>query len=61
MSRTGAIVFGTCDARFAAAGEAFEGMLVSGAETGASVAAYVDGRLVMDLWGGSALKGVPWH
>lgn len=36
-------------------------MLVSGAETGASVAAYVDGRLVMDLWGGSALKGVPWQ
>jgi CubicO group peptidase (beta-lactamase class C family) len=53
---------GTTDPAFAAVGEVFGELLASGRETGASVAAYVGGRLVVDLWGGwaDAARTRPW-
>ncbi len=45
---------GPCDARFARVREVFAESFASGAETGSSVAVSVDGRPVVDLWGGSA-------
>ncbi|MFF5233106.1 serine hydrolase domain-containing protein [Dactylosporangium sp. NPDC000521] len=42
---------------------AFEELFASGAETGASVAAYAGGTLVVDLWGGwaDAARTRPWE
>ena len=53
---------GTCDARFARVREAFADNFASRRETGASVALALDGRLVVDLWGGWADKARtrPW-
>ena len=53
---------GTCDARFASVREAFADNFASRRETGASVALALDGRLVVDLWGGWADKARtrPW-
>src|SRR5258708_20292807 len=53
---------GTCDAGFARVREAFTGNFASRCETGASVALALDGRLVVDLWGGWADKARtrPW-
>ena len=53
---------GTCDARFARVREAFADNFASRRETGASVAIALDGRLVVDLWGGWADKARtrPW-
>ena len=53
---------GTCDARFARVREAFGANFLSYRETGASVALALDGRLVVDLWGGWADKARtrPW-
>jgi CubicO group peptidase (beta-lactamase class C family) len=47
-------VGGNCDARFAAVRDAFIGNFKNHAEPGAAVAVAVDGRLVVDLWGGWA-------
>ncbi|MGC8462330.1 MAG: serine hydrolase domain-containing protein [Acidimicrobiales bacterium] len=47
-------VSGTCDERFEAVRQTFEGNLESGADLGASVAVALDGELVVDLWGGWA-------
>ena len=47
-------VSGTCDERFEAVRQTFEGNLESGADVGASVAVALDGELVVDLWGGWA-------
>lgn len=54
---------GVCDPRFQAVREAFEGNFEADLEAGAACAVVVDGRLVVDLWGGSAdLKtAVPWE
>jgi len=43
---------GSCDARFAAVREEFEGNFASRGEVGAAVCVYQDGRKVVDLWGG---------
>ena len=53
---------GTCDARFARVREAFADNFASRRETGASVALALDGRIVVDLWGGWADKARtrPW-
>jgi CubicO group peptidase (beta-lactamase class C family) len=53
---------GTCDARFARVREAFEENFVSRRETGASISIALDGRTVVDLWGGWADKAQmrPW-
>jgi CubicO group peptidase (beta-lactamase class C family) len=49
-----ALVQGECDSRFARVREAFEAGFTAGREVGASFAATVDGRFVVDLWGGHA-------
>ncbi|NUP01544.1 MAG: beta-lactamase family protein [Nonomuraea sp.] len=43
-----------CDPRFSPVREAFERNFAEGAELGAAVAVYLDGELVVDLWGGVA-------
>ncbi|MDT7580246.1 MAG: hypothetical protein QOK35_1510, partial [Pseudonocardiales bacterium] len=48
------MVEGTCDPAFAGVRDAFAANLADGADLGASVAVYVDGRAVVDLWGGVA-------
>jgi CubicO group peptidase (beta-lactamase class C family) len=45
---------GSCDPRFEHVEEAFEANLAAGLEAGAACAIVVDGRLVVDLWGGVA-------
>jgi CubicO group peptidase (beta-lactamase class C family) len=53
---------GTCDARFERVREAFAENFVSRRETGASISIALDGRMVVDLWGGWADKARtrPW-
>ena len=48
------VVHGTCDPRFARVREAFAENFPKHNELGASVAVLVDGRVVVDLWGGFA-------
>ncbi|MFG2039744.1 serine hydrolase domain-containing protein [Dactylosporangium sp. NPDC048998] len=57
------VVRGTVAPGFEGVAETFRGLVESGAETGASVAAYVGGELVVDLWGGWADAGRtrPWR
>ena len=57
-----ATVQGTCDATFASVREAFERNFADRGEVGASVAITVDGKRVVDLWGGVAdpESGRPW-
>jgi CubicO group peptidase (beta-lactamase class C family) len=45
---------GTCDPAFAAVREIFDESLASGADLGAAVSVHLDGRCVVDLWGGVA-------
>jgi CubicO group peptidase (beta-lactamase class C family) len=54
---------GTCDARFAAVREAFVENFAGRGEIGAAVAVAVEGRPVVDLWGGSAdaARTRPWE
>jgi CubicO group peptidase (beta-lactamase class C family) len=51
---------GFCDERFAAVREALAANLDSGADVGASVAVYVEGEPVVDIWGGETHDG-PWQ
>ena len=53
---------GVCQPRFQRVREAFAANFVSRAEVGASVAATVDGTLVVDIWGGcaDAARTRPW-
>jgi CubicO group peptidase (beta-lactamase class C family) len=55
-------VHGTTDPAFASVAEVFQDLLTTGRETGAALAAFVDGRPVVDLWGGWADAGHtrPW-
>ena len=46
---------------FDAVAEAFATNFTERGEVGAAFAAWVDGRLVADLWGGEARPGVPWE
>ena len=59
----GAMVEGACDPRFAAVRDAFAANFEAGREVGASFAATVDGRTVVDLWGGhaDAARTRPWE
>jgi CubicO group peptidase (beta-lactamase class C family) len=54
---------GSCDPRFAAVREVFERNFRERGEVGASVCVLVDGRPVVDLWGGIADRrtGRPWQ
>ena len=57
-----ATVQGECESRFAAVRDAFAANFAAGREVGASFAATVDGRFVVDLWGGhaDAARTRPW-
>lgn len=54
---------GHCDSAFAEVGQAFAANFARGDEVGAAVTVYVDGRPVVDLWGGVAdhKTGRPWQ
>lgn len=56
-------VSGRCDERFGAVRAAFADNFASGRDVGASVAVFLDGRPVVDLWGGVAdpATGAPWR
>src|SRR5579875_2253066 len=56
-------IAGTCDARFAAVRRAFVANFAEHGEIGAAVAVMVDGRPVVDLWGGyaDAARRIPWR
>jgi CubicO group peptidase (beta-lactamase class C family) len=53
---------GSCDPAFMAVREVFDASLAAGDDLGAAVSVYLDGRCVVDLWGGVADKrsGRPW-
>ena len=55
-------VDGICDPRFSPVRDAFRENFASRGELGAAVAVSIDGRIVVDLWGGVADKvsGRPW-
>ncbi|WP_113701847.1 serine hydrolase domain-containing protein [Nonomuraea lactucae] len=52
-----------CDPRFSRVREVFERHFADGDELGAAFAVYLDGELVVDLWGGVADRhtGRPWE
>ncbi len=54
---------GRCDARFAAVRDAFRRNFAEHGEIGAAVCIWIDGRVVVDLWGGhlDAAKTRPWR
>lgn len=54
---------GACDARFAAVRDAFAANFVQHGEVGAAVTIVLDGRVVVDLWGGhaDAARSRPWQ
>ncbi|TDD67451.1 serine hydrolase domain-containing protein [Actinomadura rubrisoli] len=54
------MIDGTCDPRFAAVQEAFADNFALRGEHGAAVCVTVDGRTVVDLWGGTAAPDRPW-
>jgi CubicO group peptidase (beta-lactamase class C family) len=53
---------GACDPKFACVKEAFADNFSRGQEVGAAVAVVIDGKLVIDLWGGhaDARRTRPW-
>ena len=59
----GVVVHGECDAAFAAVGDAFAANFAAGLELGASLCVEVDGRTVVDVWGGwlDADRRRPWE
>jgi CubicO group peptidase (beta-lactamase class C family) len=50
------VIDGVCDPAFAGVRDALTDSLASGTDLGAAVAVYVDGRCVVDIWGGVADK-----
>jgi CubicO group peptidase (beta-lactamase class C family) len=56
-------VHGTCDSRFEGVRNAFSASLDSGADVGASVAVYLHGEPVVDIWGGfvDEAHSAPWE
>ena len=54
---------GTCDPAFAAVRDGFEANLADGLELGASLSISIDGRNVVDLWGGhlDEARTRPWE
>jgi CubicO group peptidase (beta-lactamase class C family) len=54
-----ATINGMCDERFGPVRDALSANLDSGADVGASVAVYLDGEPVVDIWGGETQNG-PW-
>ncbi len=62
MTTTAFEIHGQCDERFSALREAFADNFASGTEVGAAVTVTVDGRPVVDLWGGhmDRARTRPW-
>ena len=60
---SGVSIEGACDPRFARVPEVFAAAFADGQEVGASVAVSIDGRSVVDLWGGhaDAARTRPWR
>ena len=56
-------VHGRCDKKFAAIREILTASLSAGDDLGASVALTIDGKSVIDIWGGwsDAAKTLPWN
>ena len=56
-------IHGYCDPRFSAVKEVFAANFSSGADVGASFAATIDGKFVIDLWAGyaDAARTRPWE
>lgn len=56
-------VQGTCDAAFTSVREVFEASLTSGEELGASIVINLDGRTLVDMWGGwrDEARTQPWQ
>jgi CubicO group peptidase (beta-lactamase class C family) len=56
-------VHGTCEARFDGVRNALSASLDSGGDVGASVAVYLHGEPVVDIWGGyvDEAKSAPWE
>src|SRR2546422_10127661 len=52
-----ALVSGNCDPRFRAIEDEFRRNFAERGEIGAALAIYVDGDLVVDLWGGTLARG----
>lgn len=52
---------GDVDDGYGKVADAFRRNLTSGAEVGAACAVYLDGRKVVDLWGGSRNGTAPWE
>lgn len=63
MAQVQTAIQGTCDARFELVREEFERNFSERGEVGASVSVSVDGKSVVDLWGGiaDAQSGKPWE
>ena len=57
-----AVINGVCDWRLQGVRDAFAENFAEGGEVGATVAATVDGKLVVDLWAGhaDAARTRPW-
>jgi len=56
------LVSGACDTKFSAVAEAFIENFEKHGEVGASVAVTLEGKTVVDLWGGQKTDGgVPWE
>lgn len=63
MAETLGAVQGTCDERFEPVREAFQQNFDQGLDIGASVAVFLEGEPVVDLWGGflDEERTVPWQ
>jgi CubicO group peptidase (beta-lactamase class C family) len=63
MSANAVSVDGRCDPAFTAVRDAFAGQLADGTDLGAAVSVSVDGRTVVDLWGGyrDRRRTQPWE
>jgi CubicO group peptidase (beta-lactamase class C family) len=48
------VIEGQCDAAFRAVADRFEASIAGGIERGAAVTVFLEGRAVVDLWGGTA-------
>ena len=61
--KTDVNIKGSCASDFVAVRDAFERNFAQGKEVGAAVAAWVDGDLVVNLWGGwaDAAGTRPWR
>jgi len=58
---TDPVIQGQCDPAFEPLKEAFVENFRSRGDVGAAVSVVVDGRTVVDLWGGDASPGQPWE